>query len=270
MRLSTSILMAMPLAAYAAEEGKSVIDEYKAKFDGFLGSFGAKPVQLTPEQQARYGAEEKPVEGGALTELTLGNWKETLYSSIPEGSTTPEDWWVFVTGRGKSCNGFCLKAESAFNQTAETFAAQTETDTPNMALINCDNEPILCSSWSCGPGSLWVFDLLPAPADVDVHLTRVNLSSITPETFAGYLDPAARANFTQLESVFHPFNSNLAKYDLAVPFGYAIHYISKIPNWAFMFGLSAISRTMMTNRMQNHEARRQRAAAPPATPAVKI
>lgn len=117
MRFSSAVFLALPLAAFAAE-GDSAFDQYKAQFQNFLGSFGGKPAaqseQSEQAQQAaqavkeRYSAEEKPVEGSALSMLTLDNWKETLYGSIPEGQTTPEEWWLFVTGRNKTCNGKLL------------------------------------------------------------------------------------------------------------------------------------------------------------------
>lgn len=268
MRFSSSILLAMPIAAFAAEpevqvEGEeSLIDGYKAKFNNFLGSFGGKAATKTPEQVERYSAEHTPA-GEALSVLTLNNWKDTLYSSLPEGATTSEEWWIFITGGNKTCNGFCDKAEAAYNTTAIAFAEETETKTPNMALVNCDDQQILCNAWGCGPGSLWVVDMLPAPADIDIHTTRLNLSSVTPEAIAAYIDPAERSKFTEVESIFHPFNSNLAKFDLAIPAGYVVYYFGLVPNWMFMFGLSAISRTMMSNRMQG-QGNRGAAPAPPA------
>lgn len=121
----------------------------------------------------------------------------------------------------------------------------TETQTPNMALLNCEDEPILCNAWSCSPGALWVVDLLPPPSDVDIYATRLNLSSITTEDIQAYLDPAARTKFRRSESMFHPFNSQIAKLGLSVPVGYVVYYTSMVPSWAFMFGISALSRTMM-------------------------
>lgn len=138
-----------------------------------------------------------------------------------------------------------MKAEAAFNETAVNFHAMAETETPNMALLNCDDEPILCNMWGAGPGALWAIDLLPAPLDVDIYQTRLNLSTATPESVAAFLDPAARAEWTLVDSFFHPFNSKLAKLNLAEPAAYAIYYIGKVPSWAFMFVLSAFSRTMM-------------------------
>lgn len=107
MRFSSSVFLALPLAAFAAEEG--AFGQYKAQFQNFLGSFGAKQAadqdQVAEERKQQYQVEEVPVEGTALSALTLENWQETLYGALPEGATTPEEWWVFVTGRNKTCRG---------------------------------------------------------------------------------------------------------------------------------------------------------------------
>ena len=126
MRLSSSLFLALPFAAFAAEEAVAeqnaaeqnaegaagvagAFDQYKAQFQNFLGSFGAKPAaqsekvaQMKREQAA---VEEVPVEGNALASLTMDNWHETLYGSLPQDATTPEEWWLFITGRNKTCNG---------------------------------------------------------------------------------------------------------------------------------------------------------------------
>lgn len=107
MRFSSSIFLALPLVTFAAEEG--AFDQYKAQFQNFLGSFGGKGAAETEAadqiKKEQYTVEEVPVEGSALSTLTLDNWHETLYGSLPEGATTPEEWWLFVTGRNKTCNG---------------------------------------------------------------------------------------------------------------------------------------------------------------------
>ena len=113
MRLSSSIFLAMPLAALAAEEGAGgaagAFDQYKAQFQNFLGSFGSKPAaeseKVTQMKAAQAAVEKVVVEGDALSELTLDNWQETLLGSLPQDATTPEEWWLFITGRNKTCNG---------------------------------------------------------------------------------------------------------------------------------------------------------------------
>lgn len=108
MRFSSSVLLALPLTAFAAEEG-GAFGQYKAQFQNFLGSFGAKQAEQS-EKVVKMKAEQAAVEPVAvedahLATLTLGTWKDTLYGSLPADTTTPEEWWLFVTGRNKTCNG---------------------------------------------------------------------------------------------------------------------------------------------------------------------
>jgi hypothetical protein len=42
--------------------------------------------------------------------------------------------------------GHCGKVETAFHETAGKFAG--EADSPHMALLNCDNQPVLCNAVS--------------------------------------------------------------------------------------------------------------------------
>ncbi|PKS07010.1 hypothetical protein jhhlp_005607 [Lomentospora prolificans] len=269
MRFSSTLLLAMPLAASAAD---SLFNQYKAQVQDLLQSFGytgtnnageAKPAEDVPptpdpeERRKQYYAEEVPVSENALSVLTLGNFKDTLYAPVQEGATTPEEWWVLISGRNKTCGGYhCLRAESAFNETAEHFA--TIPETPHMGLINCDNEPVLCNFLSAGVGSIWVFEMLPRPLEIDIYVRRLNLSTVEAKDIIGYLPQEGRARFRKLDSHFHPFDGTLAQYGVLLPLAYATWVFSFIPNWLFMFAVSAISRTMMTNRMRNHDERRAR------------
>lgn len=116
---------------------------------------------------------------------------------------------------------------------------------PHAALLNCENEPVLCNSWSAITGTLWVFEMLPPPAPIDVYLKRFNLSSTTSQTF---LDVHAKDNkddFYHHDGYFHPFDGVLAQNHLAVPIGYIFWLFNAVPSWAMMLGVSFLSRTMM-------------------------
>ncbi len=114
MRFSTtSALLALPLLGAAAEDG-GVFGQYRAQFQNFLGSFGAAlPKAATSEEPAPAGATPASrSRGGTATtgvrplhNLSLNNWKSTLYEPVKEGATTPEEWYVLVTGRNKTCFG---------------------------------------------------------------------------------------------------------------------------------------------------------------------
>lgn len=278
MRFSSTVLLAMPLAASAAD---SLFNQYKAQVQDLLQNFGyagantagdQKPADSVPPQRdpeeirEKYYADEVTVSENALSVLTTSNWKDTLYAPVREGATTPEEWWVLISGRNKTCGGIhCLRAEAAFNETAEHFA--TVPETPHMGLINCDNDPVLCNVLSAGAGSIWIFEMLPRPLEVDIYVKRLNLSTVVAKDIVDFLPQEGRAKFRKLDGYFHPFDGPLAEYGVLVPLAYVTWVFSYIPNWLFMFGVSAISRTLMTNRMRNHEQRRAQPGAAGAAPA---
>lgn len=100
MRFSTSAVLALPLLAAAAE---SPFEAYKAKFQNFLGSFGAAPpiaAEVPPVDAAKANVGSKKIDT-----LTLADWKNTLYGPVKAGATQPEEWWVLITGGNKTCFG---------------------------------------------------------------------------------------------------------------------------------------------------------------------
>ena len=47
------------------------------------------------------------------------------------------------------------------------------------------------------------------------------------------------------DGILHPTDGWLAQNGLNIPVGYAIYGLSAIPSWAFMIGISFMSRTFM-------------------------
>jgi hypothetical protein len=100
MRFSTSAVLALPLLAAAAE---SPFEQYKAKFQNFLGSFGASAPSIIKQEPV--AAAKAKVGAKKIDVLTLENWKDTLYGPVKAESTQPEEWWLLVTGGNKTCFG---------------------------------------------------------------------------------------------------------------------------------------------------------------------
>lgn len=244
MRFSTSAILALPLLAAAAE---GPFEQYKAQFQNFLNSFGSKTP--TPSKQDPVDATEAKVQVSEkkVDALTLDNWKDTLYGPVKSDATQPEEWWVLITGRNKTCFGHCHKVESAFNESAAKFA--TLPKAPHLAYVNCDDEPVLCNSWSASTGALWVFEMLPAPAPIDIYRKRLNLTLTTPQTYLDLYAQDSKEDFRLYDGWFHPFDGPVAKNGLAVPAGYFFWIFNAIPSWAMMLGISFLSRTMMNRRM---------------------
>ncbi|KAM7206352.1 hypothetical protein V8F33_000638 [Rhypophila sp. PSN 637] len=259
MRFSTSAVLALPLLAAAAE---SPFQQYKAKFQNFLGSFGAStpstdsipnPVESV---KAKVGAKK-------IETLTLSNWKDTLYAPVQPGATVPEEWWVLITGGNKTCFGRCENVEKAFNASAVEFAALKKS--PHIAALDCEEYPVLCNAWSAGTGSIYVFDVLPEPAQTEVYWKRFNLTTVTSKDIVDLWTKGSKADLSRIEpdSWFHPLTGKLATYGLAVPLGYFFWILNVIPSWAMMLIVSFLSRSMM-NKQLNTQPQRPGGAAPAA------
>lgn len=140
--------------------------------------------------------------------------------------------------------GHCLKIEAAFNESATKFAELPQS--PHLGFINCDDEPVLCNVWSAGAGNLWVFQMLPPPAPVDIYYKRLNFTTTTSQDIVdSYTGKAEDAKFLKNEGYFHPFDGPLARYGLAVPLAYFFWALNQIPSWAMMLVVSFVSRSMM-------------------------
>ncbi|KAH7320089.1 hypothetical protein B0I35DRAFT_228285 [Stachybotrys elegans] len=242
MRFSTSALAAALPALVAAQEP---FQEYKAQFQSFfdkMSSYIPNPAAHDPvaAAEAKLGAMK-------LHTLTLDNWKDTLYEPVPADATTPVEWWVLVSGRNNTCRGWCDKVETAYNQTAANFALQP--GSPHMGYLNCDDQPILCNLWASGASYLWVFEMLPPPAPIDVYRKRLNLSTTTTEDIMGLRnalqDPETAKQFNKMEGFFHPFDGTAAQYGIAVPIAYFVWVCNLVPSWLFMLVISMASRSLM-------------------------
>lgn len=104
---------------------------------------------------------------------------------------------------------------------------------------------MLCNSWSATAGAIWVFEMLPEPAPIDVYWKPLNLSSVTSQTLLDLYSKPTREDFRLIDGYFHPFNGVLAANGLAVPVGYILYGLTAIPSWAMMLLVSFFSRSMM-------------------------
>lgn len=155
-----------------------------------------------------------------------------------------ESRWIWFDVRANHATGHCLKVEEAFNQTAAKLAVRP--DAPHVGFVNCDDQPILCNAWSAGAGSVWLFEMLPPPAPIDIYIKRMNLSTTDSDTFLDlYKTREDKSQFHKKDGYFHPFNGELAQYGLAVPLAYALWGLSVVPSWAMMLVVSFVSRTFM-------------------------
>lgn len=101
---SASSLLALPLLAAAdTPDYQAQFQQYLGQAQGYFETFASKipsPSKFDPiaAAAAKAGANKVDI-------LGLHNWKETLYGPVTPGSTTPEEWWVLITGGNKTCFG---------------------------------------------------------------------------------------------------------------------------------------------------------------------
>lgn len=234
-------VITLPLLATVASAQESPLEQVKAQAQIWLDKLsGYIPSPNKPHTPSAAAAEAG---GKTLHVLTLSDWEQTIRPSITSESTIPAEWWVMVTGGNTTCFGHCTTAETAFNQTAALWSVNP--NAPNLAYLNCDNQPVLCNSWGAGPPSLWILEV-PAPGKpVDIRVKGLNATTTTVKTFTDLHSSKEWRNKPVYEGYFHPFDGVLAQYGLAVPIGYIFWVFAVIPSWMFMLGISFLSRTIM-------------------------
>lgn len=111
MRFSASTVLAALSVLATAQEAP--FEQYKAQFQNVLGQFASyipNPASYDPiaALAAKTGSMRMSI-------LTLDNWKETLYEPVTADAKTPEEWWVLVTGRNKTCFGMMRNLTMQWN-----------------------------------------------------------------------------------------------------------------------------------------------------------
>ncbi|KAF3013196.1 hypothetical protein E8E14_003699 [Neopestalotiopsis sp. 37M] len=245
MRFSTAVAAALPLLASAQEA-----PEYQAQFQNYLDKFWS--YVPNPSKSDPVGAAEAKIGEMKMDVVTLENWRDVLYGHVSPQSTTPEETWVLITGGNKTCFGHCDRIEEAFNQTAAKFAVTP--GAPHTAMLNCENEPVLCNAWSAPAGALWIFEMLPPPASIDLWAKRFNMTTVTSDDFVKLQQDGYKEQAKLHDGIFHPFNGWFAQNGLSTIVGYVLWFFNLIPSWLFMVCVSMLSRTMMSNRMNNQMA----------------
>lgn len=262
-----SAAAALPLLALAHEDPFA---PYKAQLQSVLGK--AMSYLPNPGTHDAVAALEAKMGSMRMSTLTLENWRDTLYEHVAPDATAPDEWWVLLTGRNRTCfgeflhglrlapsqrgpalaaawltcmamQGHCAKVEQAFNETAAKFAIAP--GSPRMAYLNCDDQPILCNSWSASTGHVWSINMLPAPRHIDIYKKRLNLTTTTSDDLVEAAQGKDGHGWTLLDSWFHPFDGKATELGLAVPWGYIIWAFNLVPNWLLMIVVSFASRSMM-------------------------
>lgn len=241
MHFSRTAILALPLLAAAAQE-QSPLDYAKEQAQNIFNKISS----FLPNPNTQHPVEAAAAKAGALNinVLNINNWKSTIQPNTRTYGDKPDEWWVLFTGGNKTCYGQCTRMETAFNASAAALAVVPSA--PNLALVNCDHQPILCNSWAAGPPELWILEVSAPGTPVDVRINRMNMTSATVKDFTDLHSSRSWVNKPKYEGYFHPFDGPIAKLGLAQPIGYIIWGFSVIPSWAFMIGVSFLSRTIMS------------------------
>ena len=240
MRFSATALLALPLIAAAQE---SPLEQAKAQAQYWFDKISSYVPNPSKSHTVDINAAAAKVGGKALNVLTLSGWENTIRSSVKPVSSTPEEWWVLVTGGNKTCFGRCDVVETAFNESAILFAANPTA--PHLGYLNCEDQPVLCNSWGAGPPTLWIMEVAAAPAPVDIRLISLNTTTTSIKTFTDLHATKSWKEKTPYEGYFHPFDGQFAKLNIGVPIGFVFWIFNVIPSWLFMIGISFISRNIM-------------------------
>ena len=82
-------------------------------------------------------------------------------------------------------------------------------------------------------------------ATIDLRIIPLNSSTITTtELVKIYVDKTWQ-KYGLYQGLFHPFDGLLAKSGLALPYGYLMSYVTRLPTWAPLVIVSLLSRSFM-------------------------
>ena len=247
---ASNIILALPALA-AAQQQIPILDQVKgwfAKATASVSTVVEKATQASiPDPVAAVAAKVADLK---VDRLTLDNHKELIKPGASTAAPGIETWEVFVTGGNKTCYGRCTRAETAFNESVALVAASPKP--PRLAILDCETDGVLCHAWAVSPPSLLHLQLPQPLADQStpastVRSIKLNSTTVTATQLAAIHLQEKYLETEPYEGFFHPFDGPLAQYGLNVPLGYAVHYFSMIPSWAFMIGISFFSRSISTS-----------------------
>ncbi|QIW96847.1 hypothetical protein AMS68_002365 [Peltaster fructicola] len=272
----SSVLLALPAVALAQQQ-IPLVDQIKGWFNKATASISSVvpniPTSIAvPNPAAAAAAKYAELK---VVPVTLENHKTLLQPGAATASPGIEEWLIYVTGGNKTCFGMCQRAETAWNESVALISASAK-NPPNLGMINCEQEAVLCHAWATHPPCLLHMQLPQPFADQStpsstVRHMNINRTSVNAPDLAALVLQNKILDLKPYDSIFQPFDGLLAKTGLQLPFGYASWGFSKIPSWVFMIGVSFISRNFMgrrTGQQAQGPARAQPAAAAPAAPAA--
>ncbi|KAF2460455.1 hypothetical protein BDY21DRAFT_165689 [Lineolata rhizophorae] len=251
MRFTRSLLLALPALALAEDAQVPLMDKVKGWFNKASSII---PSSMSSMSSSVAPAAETPVDVTAariaeyvVTPLTLDNWNDVLAPSA-DGGEGPEDWMVYMTGGNATCYGLCGNVTKAWNESVPILAL--EPNRPKLAILDCDQEQVLCNMWAGGPPSIWYFRIphpqpdQSAPA-TPVYIFGMSRNATTAKDIVQIVTEKKYEDKVPYEGIFHPFDGLFARYGVALPIAYVLWGFAKMPSWAPMLIISLFSRSFM-------------------------
>ncbi|OCL12518.1 hypothetical protein AOQ84DRAFT_285019 [Glonium stellatum] len=243
MRFSSTILLALPALVLAQEQ-----IPLGEKVKGWINKAQSYVSSAVPAVPSPMDAGAAKVAKRVEHILTLDNWKSVLIANPSTTAAGPEDWMVYITGGNKTCYGVCGNATKAWNESVAILSASPTA--PSFAVLDCENEPLLCNSWAVGPPTVYYMSIprpladqsSPAPT---VRYIPLNRTSVTASDIVALSAKKTYQETEPYEGIWHPFNGLLAEYNLSLPIAYVSWGMSKMPSWLPMIAISFLSRTFM-------------------------
>ncbi len=100
---SASALLALLSCCCRHARLQAQFQEYLGQAQGYFEK--AASFIPSPNKYDSVAAAEAKAGLNKIDIIGLHNWKDTLYEPVTPGSTTPEEWWVLITGGNKTCFG---------------------------------------------------------------------------------------------------------------------------------------------------------------------
>ncbi|GAB7349107.1 hypothetical protein MBLNU459_g8056t2 [Dothideomycetes sp. NU459] len=255
MRINAALL-ALPALA-SAQQQVPLMDQLKGWFDKATqavqgvkssASSALPSASSIPNIPNPINAGAAKVAALSVERMTLENHLDLLKTGAATASPGIEEFMLFITGGNKTCFGLCGHAETEWNKSVPLIAASP--NAPKLAVLSCETDPVLCNAWGAGPPSIF-YMLLPQPLPdqstpaTTVHEISLNRTVVTAAEIAALATQGKYKETAPYEGWFHPFDGQLAKLGAAIPLGYAVYYISLVPSWMLMVGISFFTRNFM-------------------------
>ena len=252
MHFTTALTLALPALA-ASQAQKPLTDQVKGWFNAATSSLlSAVPSAPTVPAGIKDPVGAAAAKGAALTvhKVTMANW-ETLLAPDPNRAG-PTEWMILITGGNKTCGGHCTQLETRFNETATLLAV--DLTAPKLGYVNCDDQQVLCATWSAKPPTIWHIQRPSASHAAAEHQTvapsvvTVNYLNFTHTQVQDMVALHTSKKYEDglvYDGIFQPFDGLLAQYGVNKIAGYVVFAFSMVPSWAFMLVVSMVARQAM-------------------------